>query len=49
MSAHATTDIFHFGDTPASVGKCRISLRVYLYWPLQTSMVVNDIRATTNP
>ena len=42
---HATTDIFHLGDTPASVGKCRITLRVYLYWPLLTSIVVNDIRA----
>jgi len=43
---HATTGIFHLDDTPASVGKCRTTLRVYLYWPLLTSIVVNDIRAT---
>ena len=48
-SAHATTDIFHLGDTPASVGKRRITSRVYLYWPLLTSIVVNDIRAMTDP
>jgi len=47
--AHATTDIFHLGDTPVSVGKCRITLRVYLYWPLLTSIVVNDVRAMTDP
>ena len=49
MSAHAATDIFHLGDTPASVGKCRITSRIDLYWPLLTSIVVNDVRATTNP
>ena len=48
-STHATTDIFHLGDTPASVGKCRITSQVYLYWPLLTSIVVNDVRATTDP
>ena len=31
-SAHVTTNIFHLGDSPASVhGNCRNALRVYLY------------------
>ena len=47
--AHATTDILYLSDTPASVEKCRITSQANLYWPLLTSIVVNDVRATTNP
>jgi len=32
-----------------SVRKCRITSRVYLYWPLLTLIMVNDVRATTDP
>ena len=33
--------------THVSVRKYRVNSRVYLYWPLLTSIVVNDVRATT--
>ena len=49
MSAHVTTDIFHLGGTPASVGNYRITSRVYLYWPLLTLIMVNDVRTMINP
>ena len=40
---------FTWGDTPASVGKYRITLQVYLYWVLLISIMVNDVRAMTDP
>ena len=49
MSAHATTNIFHLGDIPASVRNYRINSQVYLYWPLLTLIMINDVSATTNP
>ena len=30
-SAHITTNIFHLGESAASVGNCRNVLQVYLY------------------
>ena len=44
-SAHATTDIFYLGDTPASVGSADHFASLFIL----TSIMVNDVRATTNP
>ena len=46
-SAHVTTNIFHLGDLPASVGNHKNASQVYLYGTMWISIVDNVVIATT--